>query len=42
MLNLLSQIPLCATLAGLLGFYIGYLLAKSSCHSLEDLEKPHH
>jgi len=42
MLNLLSQIPLCAILAGLLGLYIGYLLAKNSCNELEKLEEAHH
>ena len=42
MLNVLSQIPLCALLAGLLGLYIGYLLAKDSCLDIEKLEEPHH
>ena len=35
MLELAKQIPLCLTLAGLLGLYIGYLLAKESCNSTE-------
>jgi len=38
MLDLISQIPLCAALAGLLGLYIGYLLAKDSCNDLETIE----
>ena len=38
MLSLLSQIALCATLAGLIGLYIGYLLAKDSCNDLKNLE----
>ena len=42
MLQLLSQISLCATLAGLLGLYIGYQLAKRSCGDLEKLEQAHH
>ena len=37
MLDLLSQIPLCATLAGLIGLYIGYLLAKESCNEIESI-----
>ena len=35
MLELAKEIPLCLTLAGLLGLYIGYLLAKESCNSTE-------
>jgi hypothetical protein len=42
MLNLVSQIPLCALLAGLLGLYIGYLLAKDSCKDIEELNRIHH
>ncbi len=42
MLNILSEITLCATLAGLLGLYIGYLLAKKSCGSFEKVEASDH
>jgi len=35
MLELAKEIPLCLALAGLLGLYIGYLLAKESCNSTE-------
>jgi hypothetical protein len=42
MLNLVSQIPLCALFAGLLGLYIGYLLAKDSCKDIEELNRIHH
>jgi hypothetical protein len=42
MINLVSQIPLCAILAGVLGLYIGYLLAKDSCNDFESLEHDHH
>jgi len=40
MLNLLSQIALCAILAGLIGLYIGYLLAKESCEDIKSID--HH
>ena len=39
MLELLSQIPLCATLVGLLGLYVGYLLAQESCKSIQKLQE---
>ena len=41
MLELAKEIPLCLTLAGLLGLYIGYLLAKESCNSTEVLSEHH-
>lgn len=31
MYDLIKEIPICLTLAGLLGLYIGYLLGKESC-----------
>ncbi len=41
MLEILSQIILCAILTGLLGLYIGYLLAKNSCEKIEKIEQTH-
>ncbi len=41
MLELLLEIPLCALLAGVLGLYIGYLLAKDSCHTVVDQYSNH-
>jgi len=42
MLSLLSQISICALLAGLLGLYIGYLLAQESCKDLDIIDEIHH
>ena len=42
MLEIASQISLCLLLAGLLGLYIGYLLGKDSCNSVEELTEEHH
>ena len=41
MLELAKEIPLCLVLAGVLGLYIGYLLAKESCNSTE-IPAEHH
>ncbi len=35
MFELAKEIPLCLTLAGLLGLYLGYLLGKDSCFPQE-------
>ncbi len=42
MLSVISQMPLCALIVGLLGLYIGYLLGKASCDSLKHLEEECH
>lgn len=41
MLELIKEIPLCLTVAGLLGLYIGYILGKDSCNKVE-ITNPHH
>lgn len=38
MLEIASQISLCLAVAGLLGFYIGYLLGKESCNEVSEAE----
>ena len=41
MLELIKEIPLCLTIAGLLGLYIGYLLGKDSCNQIEVADSHH-
>jgi hypothetical protein len=41
MLNILSEISLCAVLAGLIGAYIGYLLAKENCNNSQHSTNGH-